>query len=72
MNCPVCGEIGKISSSPPLIVELIPQKKSNKVMFQCVQCKESVGIWAEGAALFEEITIFNCPFCGWNEPMERI
>jgi len=72
MNCPICGKIGKVPSSPPLIVGLIPKVKSDKIIFQCIQCKESVNIWAEGAPISEEIKIYNCPFCGWNEPMKRI
>lgn len=72
MQCPLCGRLGRIPASPSLITDMIPEIKSNKALFQCRQCGESVNIWGEGAPLHQEFNIMTCPFCGWNKPMRRI
>ncbi len=57
LTCPDCGTIGKISSSPPVIVEEIPEQKSENIKFKCKSCGERVSIWAEGTDLVQDIQI---------------
>ena len=72
MTCPDCGIIGKISSSPPVIVEEIPEQKSENIKFKCKSCGERVSIWAEGTDLVQDIQIYSCPYCGEKQFMKNI
>lgn len=69
LTCPDCGNIGKISSTPNLIVDEIPDQKSVKTNFTCENCGEWVSIWAEGTDLFKDIKINSCPYCGRKQSM---
>jgi predicted RNA-binding Zn-ribbon protein involved in translation (DUF1610 family) len=72
LTCPDCGTIGKISSSPPVIVEEIPEQKSENIKFKCKSCGERVSIWAEGTDLVQDIQIYSCPYCGEKQSMKNI
>ena len=72
LTCPDCGTVGKISSSPAVIVEKIPDQKSGNVKFTCKTCGERVSIWAEGTELYHNIQIFSCPYCGEEQSMKNI
>jgi len=72
LTCPDCGTVGKISSSPPVIVEEISGQKSENIKFKCKNCGERVSIWAEGTDLFQNIQIYSCPYCGEKQPMKNI
>jgi len=72
LTCPDCGTVGKISSSPPVIVEEIPEQKSENIKFKCKSCGERVSIWAEGTDLFRNIQVYSCPYCGEKQPMKNI
>ena len=72
LTCPDCGTIGKIASSPPVVVEEIPEQKSENIKFKCRNCGERVSIWAEGTELFKNIQIYSCPYCGEKQPMKNI
>jgi len=64
LTCPDCGTIGKISSSPPVVIEEIPEQKSENIKFKCKNCGEKVSIWAEGTDLVQDIQIYSCPYEG--------
>lgn len=72
LTCPDCGTVGKISSSPPMVVEEIPEQKSENIKFKCKNCGERVSVWAEGTDLFQNIQIYSCPYCGEKQPMKNI
>ena len=72
LACPDCGTIGKISSSPPVIVEEIPEQKSENIKFRCKSCGEGVSIWAEGTDLVQDIQVYSCPYCGEKRSMKNI
>ncbi len=72
LTCPDCGTIGKIASSPPVVIEKIPDQKSENVKFKCNNCGERVSIWAEGTELFQNIQICSCPYCGEKQSMKNI
>jgi len=72
LTCPDCGTVGKISSSPPVVVEEIPEQKSENIKFKCKNCGERVSVWAEGTDLFQNIQIYSCPYCGEKQPMKNI
>ena len=69
LTCPDCGHVGTISSSPKVVVDQIPEKKSVNKNFKCEQCGEWVSIWAEGTDLFSDIHIYSCPYCGEKQSM---
>ena len=70
LTCPDCGFIGQISSSPKTIEDIIPEKKSNKIRFQCKKCYEWISLWAEGTELHPKVTIFSCPYCGEKQMIQ--
>lgn len=72
MTCPDCGAIGVIPSTPQVIENKIPEKKSVKANFKCIRCGERITIWAEGTDLFKNIYVYTCPFCGVEKPMKKI
>ena len=72
LTCPDCGTVGKISSSPPVVVEEIPEQKSENIKFKCKNCGERVSIWAEGTDLVKGIQIYSCPYCGEKQSMKNI
>ena len=72
MTCPDCGAIGIVPSTPVLIFDEIPEKKSMKANFKCVSCMEGITVWAEGTDLYQEIDVFSCPFCGQSQTMNRV
>lgn len=72
LTCPDCGTVGKISSSPTVIVEEIPKQKSENIKFKCKSCGERVSVWAEGAELYQNIQINSCPYCGKKQPMNSM
>ncbi len=72
LTCPDCGTVGKISSSPSIVVEEIPEQKSENIKFKCKSCGERVSIWAEGTDLFRNIQVYSCPYCGEKQPMKNI
>jgi len=69
LTCPDCGHIGTIYSSPNMVVEQIPEKKSINQNFTCDHCGEWISIWAEGTDLFSDIHIYSCPYCGTEQSM---
>lgn len=71
MNCPDCGAVGIIPANPSCIVEQIPEKKSIKKNFRCSNCGEGITVWAEGQDLYNDITVYTCPFCGIEKPLKR-
>lgn len=71
MTCPDCGVLGFIPPNPVQIEEIIPEKKSLKANFTCNLCGEGITVWAEGADLFSNISVYSCPFCGEKEPLKR-
>lgn len=70
LTCPDCGAVGRISSHPPKIIGHIPSEKSHRVSFVCTKCGERLNLWAEGKPLFDDISIFSCPYCGSDKPMK--
>jgi predicted RNA-binding Zn-ribbon protein involved in translation (DUF1610 family) len=72
MTCPDCGVIGFIPPSPMQVEEEIPEKKSAKAKFKCNICGEGITVWAEGADLYKDISVYSCPFCGEDQTMKRI
>ena len=72
MTCPDCGAIGIVPPIPVSIEEEIPEKKSIKAIFKCINCNEGITVWAEGADLYENINVFSCPFCGQKRTMDRV
>jgi predicted RNA-binding Zn-ribbon protein involved in translation (DUF1610 family) len=72
MTCPDCGAIGFITPNPICIEEEIPEKKSMKANFRCIDCGEGITIWAEGTELYRDVKVFSCPFCGEEETMKNI
>jgi len=72
LTCPDCGAVGRISPSPALVVEKIPNKKSKNIKFQCKNCGEQVSIWAEGTDLYAEIQVYSCPYCGEEQSMKTV
>lgn len=72
MTCPDCGIIGIIPTYPLSIEEEIPEKKSLKANFKCLNCGEAITIWAEGTDIQKNIRIFSCPFCGITKPLKKI
>jgi predicted RNA-binding Zn-ribbon protein involved in translation (DUF1610 family) len=71
LTCPDCGALGVIPPNPLQIEEIIPEKKSIKANFTCDICGEGITIWAEGADLHSDISVYSCPFCGEKEPLKR-
>lgn len=69
LTCPDCGNVGIISHAPKFIEEEIPDEKSIKTKFTCIKCGEFVSIWAEGTDIYENVQIFNCPYCGNRKSM---
>ena len=69
LTCPDCGNIGKISSAPKMVIEEIPDQKSMKKNFTCSRCGEWVSIWSEGTDLFRNIEVQSCPYCGKRQSM---
>ena len=72
LTCPDCGTVGRISGSPSVVVEEIPEQKSENVKFKCRNCGERVSIWAEGADLVQNVQIYSCPYCGEEQTMKNI
>lgn len=72
LTCPDCGTVGRISGSPPVVVEEIPEQKSENVKFKCRTCGERVSIWAEGTDLVQNVQIYSCPYCGEEQTMKNI
>ena len=72
LTCPDCGTIGRISGSPPVVVEEIPEQKSENIKFKCKNCGERVSIWAEGTDLVQDVEIYSCPYCGKRQSMKNI
>jgi predicted RNA-binding Zn-ribbon protein involved in translation (DUF1610 family) len=72
MTCPDCGAIGIVPSYPVSVIEEIPEKKSIKANFKCVNCSEGITVWAEGTDLYQNINVFSCPFCGQQQTMDRV
>ena len=72
LTCPDCGTVGRISSSPPVVVEEIPEQKSENIKFTCKNCGERVSIWAEGTDLVRKVEIYSCPYCGEKQSMKNI
>ena len=72
LTCPDCGTVGKISSSPLVVVEEIPEQKSENIKFKCKNCGERVSIWAEGTDLVQDVQIYSCPYCGEGQSMKNI
>ncbi len=71
ITCPDCGHLGKISSSPPKTIGLIPEKKSKNVLFKCLYCGESLKIWAEGTDIYPKLKVFSCPYCGREKRLKE-
>lgn len=72
ITCPDCGRLGRIQPDPPMIIGGIPENKSKNIVFQCLQCGESLKLWAEGSELYPSLRVFSCPFCGENKPLRKI
>ena len=72
MTCPDCGAIGVIPPYPASIEEEIPEKKSVKANFKCINCGEGITVWAEGTDLYKNVCVYSCPFCGEDDTMKRI
>jgi len=72
MTCPDCGKVGFIIPNPRTIREEIPQKKSVKANFSCGRCGEGITVWAEGADLYKNVSVYSCPFCGTEKPLRRL
>jgi len=72
LTCPDCGNVGRISGSPPVVVEEIPEQKSENIKFKCKNCGERVSIWAEGTDLVRKVEIYSCPYCGERQTMKNI
>jgi len=72
LTCPDCGNVGKISANPAVVVEKIPKHKSENIKFKCKSCGERVSIWAEGADLVQNVEIYSCPYCGEKQSMKNI
>jgi len=71
LTCPDCGAVGRISSRSPTIVDHIPSEKSPRISFICTNCGERLNVWAEGKPLFDQVSIFSCPYCGSTKPMKQ-
>lgn len=71
MNCPDCGSFGIIPPNPVCIKEDIPEKKSRKANFRCMECGEGITVWAEGKDLYDNIIVYSCPFCGVKKNLNR-
>jgi predicted RNA-binding Zn-ribbon protein involved in translation (DUF1610 family) len=71
MICPDCGITGNIPIYPNFIEEEIPEKKSVKANFKCVNCGEGITVWAEGQDIYNDVKIYSCPFCGLKKPLNR-
>jgi len=71
MCCPDCGAIGLIPSNPVCIKDVIPEKKSMKANFRFIECGEGITVWAEGKDLYENITVYCCPFYGVERKLNR-
>lgn len=69
---PIGGRLGTIPSYLLHVKWEIPEKKSVNVNFRCNHCGEGITIWAEGANLYNSISVYSCPFCGKEELMKRI
>ena len=72
LTCPDCGTVGRISGSPSVVVEEIPDQKSENIKFKCKNCGERVSIWAEGTDLVKKVEIYSCPYCGERQSMKNI
>ena len=72
MNCPDCGQISIINPNPKKIVEKIPDKKSEHLSFQCLNCGEGVTVWAEGTEIYPRVRLFSCPYCGKKQSMNIV
>jgi len=72
LTCPDCGNVGRISGSPPVVVEEIPDQKSENIKFKCNNCGERVSIWAEGSDLVKNVEIYSCPYCSERQTMKNI
>jgi predicted RNA-binding Zn-ribbon protein involved in translation (DUF1610 family) len=72
LTCPDCGTVGRISSSPRMIFEEIPNQKSENIKFKCRSCGERISLWAEGSKLYQDTQIFSCPYCGKKQTMKSI
>lgn len=71
MNCPDCGSFGFIPPNPVCIKAEIPEKKSIKANFRCIECGEGITVWAEGKDLYDNIIVYSCPFCGVEKKLDR-
>jgi len=72
LTCPDCGTVGRISGSPTVVVEEIPEQKSENIKFKCKNCSERVSIWAEGTELVKNVEIYSCPYCGERQTKKNI
>ncbi|MFO7677317.1 MAG: hypothetical protein R6V50_02910 [Thermoplasmatota archaeon] len=64
ITCPTCGIIGKITPSPGIVIDTIPDKKSDSIVFTCHNCKERFSIWIEGKDITKDFKVYSCPYCG--------
>lgn len=71
MNCPDCGSFGFIPPNPVCIKDDIPEKKSIKANFRCIECGEGITVWAEGKDLYDNVIVYSCPFCGVEKKLDR-
>jgi len=72
LTCPDCGTVGRITSSPDMIIEEIPDQKSENIKFKCKSCGEWISLWAEGSKLIQNVQIYSCPYCGKQHSMKNI
>jgi len=72
LTCPDCGTLGRISGTPAVVMEEIPDQKSENIKFKCKNCGERVSIWAEGTDLVQNVEIHSCPYCGERQSMKNI
>jgi len=71
ITCPDCGHLGVIHPKPAKTIGIIPEEKSENVLFKCLYCGESLWIWAEGTELHQKLHVFSCPFCGSKKPLKE-
>lgn len=64
LTCPSCGIIGRITPSPDIIIDIIPEKNSDEIQFTCHDCKQQFSIYTKTTDINDTFKVYSCPYCG--------
>jgi transcription elongation factor Elf1 len=64
LTCPSCGIIGRISPSADIVIDIIPEKNSDEIVFTCHDCKKQFSVWTKTTDITDTFKVYSCPYCG--------